>query len=229
MAQALDTTTSDVNTAHQIVGGTTTWSHTCTGSNLVLIASFAIWNNGGTAAGMSAVLYGLQSMTLVPSSGSSNGNFYTEQWYLIAPTTGAHNIVATQVGSTDAIKTSGISVTGADQTTGYDSHGATTGTSGTVTQAITLTAANEFMVDIVCHLSANSPSANSDTLILNDTSVGVSGASQYVNKGSSGSQSMSYTYPDPGDAWAYSIVSILSAGGGGATSPRLRSLLGVGL
>ncbi len=219
MAQALDATASTVNIAHQIALGTTTWSHTCTGSNLVLIVSIAIWNNGGTAQGMSAVVYGIQSMTFVPNSGASNGNWYTEQWYLIAPATGANNIVATQIGATDAIKTSSISITGADQTTPIDTNGTNTGTAGTVSQSITLAATNEFMIDIVSHASANNASSNSDTAILNDATGSVHGGSQYAQKSGSGSQSMNWVYPDPGDAWAYSTLGILSAGGGGGTTP----------
>jgi hypothetical protein len=210
MSLAIDTTTTDINGAHQLALGTTSWSHTCTGSNLVLIVNLAVWNNGGTAAGMTTVTYGAQSMTLV-GTGASNGSFYTEQWQLIAPSTGAHTILGTQVGTSDAIKTSAVSLTGADQTTPVDVSTSTTGTAGSVTAALTLGTANEYMIDIVNHLSANNPSSHSDTQVLNDASLGVNGASQYGLKTSSGSQSMSWTYPDPGDAWAYSVLAIKAA------------------
>lgn len=230
MALAVDNTGSAVSIVNQIIGGTTTVSFTTgSGSNRLLIASISTWNNGGTGTGCSAVVYGLQSMTLVSASGASNGAVYTEQWSLVAPTTGAANLVATVLGKTDKIGIGIISFTGADQTTGLDVNNKATGTTGSVTASVTTTAASEYMVDCVCHLSANNPSTHSDTQIYSDATSGISTVSQYGAATSSGSNSMSWTYPDPGDAWAYSVLAVKSAGGAGpvVTNSTLM-MMGVG-
>lgn len=219
MAIAVDATANGVNIINQIVGGTTTVSFTTgSGSNRALIASISTWNNGGTGTGCSAVLYGLQSMTLVTGSGISNGAFYTEQWQLVAPGTGTANIVATVVGKTDKLGLGAISFTGVDQTNPIDTNNAFSGTSGTVTGSLTLSDVNEYMVDAMSHLSANTSSSHTDTLIYENATAGTDTASQYGVKSSSGSQSMSWTMPDPGDTWAYSVLALKAAASAPAAS-----------
>jgi hypothetical protein len=144
-------------------------------------------------------------MTAVGNS-ASNGAFYTEQWYLAAPASGTNNIVVTVSGTTTKLGIAAISFTGVDQTTPIDVSGSTTGTSGTVTKSLTTTNANEYLLDAVTHLSANSPSSETGTVILNDVASGVSTGAQYASAATAGSNSMSWTYPDPGDAWAYSVL-----------------------
>ena len=194
-------------TSTKVAANDTSWSHTCTGSNLVLFVTISSWKNGGTGAGATTVTYNSVSMTKVANTPASNGAFYSEIWALVNPTTGANTIATSGIVSTTT-KASGISFTGADQTTGVDIANSTTGTTGSVTLALTLGATNEYMVDCASHLSANRPSAHSDTIVLNDATSGASGVSQYGSKAGSGSQSMSYTYPDPGDAWAYSVLAV---------------------
>lgn len=225
MALAVDATSSGVNITNQTAGGTTTVSHTCTGSNGILIVSISAWNNGGTGTGCSSVTYNGVSMTAVGNStgstGTTTGQFYTEQWRLVAPSTGTNNIVATVAGKTDKLGVAAISFTGADQTTGVDVSGRTFGTSGTVTQSVTTTAASEFLIDAVCHLSANNPTSSTGTQILSSATAGTSTAAQYAAAASAGSNSMTWTYPDPGDEWAYSVLAV-KATGGGPPPPTIR-------
>lgn len=212
MALAIDATSSGVNITNQTAGGTTTVSHTCTGSNRVLIVSISTWNNGGTGTGCSGVTYNGVAMTAIGNStgstGTTTGQFYTEQWRLVAPATGTNNIVATVAGKTDKLGVAAISFTGADQTTGIDVSGKTFGTSGTVTQSVTTTAASEYLVDAVCHLSANNPTSSTGTQILSSATAGTSTAAQYGTAISAGSNALSWTYPDPGDEWAYSVLAV---------------------
>lgn len=227
MALGIDNTGSTVNTSAQIVGNTTTLSFAAS-SATCLIVPISTWNNGGTGTGCSAVLYGIQTMTLESGSTSSNTDFYTEIWSLLAPTTGTANIVATVLGKTDKLGLGVISFTGGNTTTAVDVAGTATGTSGTVTQSVTTTANSEYLVDVVSHLSANTASSSTGTQLYNNGAIGAGMGTQYVTATTSGSNSMSWTYPDPGDKWAYSVVAIKAAGGGG-TTPTDSTLLMMGV
>lgn len=202
----LDATSNTTNITNQTAGGTTTISHTCTGTGLCLIVSIMAWNNGGTGTGCSGVTYNGASMSPV-GNGSTNGAFYTEQWYLYGPSTGANNIVATVAGKTDKLGLTGISFT-AVSSPGTDVNTSATGTGATVTASVTTSNASEYLIDCVAHLSANNPTSGTGTQLLSDSASGVSTASQYkaVGKGLNG---LSWTYPDPGDAWAYSVTAVL--------------------
>lgn len=96
MAIALDTST---NGGFSESGTTLTFSHTCTTSdNRILFVAVRT----GTAEGdnISTVTYGAVSCTKVGSSVLENSlNSYVSLWYLIAPKTGANNIVCTLQGS----------------------------------------------------------------------------------------------------------------------------------
>lgn len=211
MALAVDNT-GDALGSTLIIGGTVTESFlTGSGSNRLLIVSISTWDNGGTAGGCTTVTYGLQSMSLLSGSPATNGAWYTEQWVLVAPTSGTANIIATVAGTTTKIGLGTISFTGADQTTGIDTNSSATGTSGTVTKALTLGATNEYMVDAMSHNSANTSSSRTNTSIYEDATSGTDTAAQYGSISGSGSQSMSWTMPDPGDAWAYSVLAVKSA------------------
>lgn len=229
MALAVDNTGSGINILNQIIGGTTTISFTTgSGSDRLLIVNISTWNNGGTGTGCSIVVYGLQSMTLVTGSGATNGQFYTEQWVLIAPATGTANIVATVAGKTDKLGLAAVSFTGADQITGIDINTNTTGTSDTVTASLTTSISNEYLTDCVSHLSANNPTSHTGTQIYSDATNGTSTASQYDIAAIAGSNSMTWIYPDPGDAWAYSVLAVKASGGAGATQISRLALMGVG-
>lgn len=224
-----DNAQATVNTTNQIAGGTTTLSGYAMGSgaNGVIFAIIGTWNNGGTATGCSGVTAGGQAMTKIPGSFGGSGDHYSEAWVLIAPPTGSISIVATVSGKTDKLGLAVASWTQADQTNGYDVVGQAVGTVATVTKAITLNAGNEYLFDGGIHVSANTASSNTDTSILNNGTSGMCTFGQYGSRVSSGSQSMSWTFPDPGDGWAYTVLAVKAASGVAAPTPQL-ALTGVG-
>jgi hypothetical protein len=219
MAVTLDATSSVASVVNQSAGGTTSLAHTVGSGATVLIVSLQIWNNGSTAAGASGVTYNGVSMTKATnqtgSTGTATGFFYVEQWYLASPATGTNNIIVTVGTKTDKLGIAGVSFTGSDTTTPIDVSSKTFGTTGTYTQSLTTTAAGEYLVDSMCHLSANNPTSNTGTLILNSATSGTSTASQYKIASSAGSNSTQYIYPDIGDEGAYCILAVKAAGGGG--------------
>lgn len=80
MSIALDTVTTPAQ-------GTTSFSHTCTGSNLVLIVSVTSDN-----ANVTAVTYNGVSMTLGTSATGGSSSVNTYLYYLLNPATGSHTV-----------------------------------------------------------------------------------------------------------------------------------------
>lgn len=90
-----------------------TLSHTCTGSNLLLVAF--VHNCLGTAV-PTGVTYNGVSMTLITSLNGSTSEESLHAYRLSAPSTGANNISVTFAAATD-FKIGGISFTGTNGTT----------------------------------------------------------------------------------------------------------------
>ncbi len=216
MALAVDATSSGTNVTAQTAGNTTTVSHVIT-SATVLVVSISAWDNGGVGTGCSGVTYNGIAMTAVGNStgstGTSTGSFYTEQWYLLAPATGTHNIVATVAGKTDKLGLSGISFSGGSTVTAIDVSSKTFGTSGTYLAGVTTTVASEYLVDCISHLSTNSPSSHTGTQIYTDAASSTSTGSQYSAAAPAGNISMNWVYPDVGDEAAYSVLAVKAVSG----------------
>jgi hypothetical protein len=100
-----------------------TFSHTCTGTNLVLIVGTG--TDGGIGiANITYAAVGITPISAITSPGGFNG---AEQWGKIAPATGANNVVITADSATGIVGGS-VSASGADQSTGW---GAATTANGT--------------------------------------------------------------------------------------------------
>lgn len=115
-----------------------TWSHTCTGSNLILI----VWvDHEGTTGNPSTVTYNGVSLTQIPtiSPFSPGGNRKLYGYYLIGPTTGAHNIIVNNnfPGGDDA-QCFGASYSGVSQT-GFPDSGTTFNSVSTATATLPFT------------------------------------------------------------------------------------------
>lgn len=109
MPIARDATSSGEN------GGTTTSltvSHTCTGSNLLLIVSISV--NGTSTDIVTGVTYNTVAMTRINSAPVAGLREYF--YSLVAPATGAHNIVGSISGGNRDIRLTACSYTGTAQT-----------------------------------------------------------------------------------------------------------------
>lgn len=82
---------------------TLTWSHTCTGSNLVLLVF--VYFQAGNAA--SSVTYNGVAMTSLVNVFDGGATGYLQCYYLLNPAIGAHNVVATW---SDSVVRHGFSV-----------------------------------------------------------------------------------------------------------------------
>lgn len=123
MAVAYDTVSAGGFTA-ATTSPVLTFSHTCTGTNLVLIA---IPNSGSATVGddnISGVTYNGVAMTRFEYKDviTNCGSLYA--YYLINPATGAHDVVMTGVtrGANYRIYGRAVSYTGVDQTSPIDAH-----------------------------------------------------------------------------------------------------------
>ena len=111
MAVILDTTSSGRS---ETAGTTLTVSHTCTGLDRILVAYVAHRDTPNSGNDPTGVTYNLIAMTLV-SNTADGGQVSGNWWYLIAPTTGANDIVATWGETVDNRMIMAHSYTGALQ------------------------------------------------------------------------------------------------------------------
>lgn len=102
----------DANSAGTGTGATVTVSHTVGGTNRLLLVGVAI-NGSETISGVT--FNGVALSLLIDASDVQA----FQVWYLIAPATGAHNIVVTKSAAVNPCVLSAVSLVGAHQTTPF--------------------------------------------------------------------------------------------------------------
>ena len=110
-----------------------TFSHTCTGDNLILVVSVTSFFNTFT------VTYNGFSMTQIGGFLQDVGQTgkYHSMWYLIAPSTGANNVrIVTSGQAFNIVQAESASYTGCNQSSQPD--GYTDGTVGTLTSSYSI-------------------------------------------------------------------------------------------
>jgi len=126
---------------------TLTVAHTVTGSNTILVVHLLYHNSSETITG---ITYNGVSMTnAVSVTNPANTNYRDSKWYLVNPTTGTHNIVATWSSAiADYAELLGTSYTGVAQSGTIISGTATsTGNAQTsLTHNVTNTVANSWIL-----------------------------------------------------------------------------------
>ena len=129
-----------------------TFSHTCTGSNLILFIS-ARTNNNATVTG---ITYNSVAMTRI-ATGTVNpiSSRYVTLFYLLSPATGAHDIVISLSGS-DSVGGHGLSYTGALQSGVPDASDTTSVTGTSSTNDVTTVANNCWIVTTHANSEADS-------------------------------------------------------------------------
>jgi hypothetical protein len=137
--------------------GSISWSHTCTGSELVLAVG-VILDTPSAAFTVSSVSYNSVSLGLAQAQGTSNASGRrVELWYLAGPSTGSASIAITlsgTIGSTDAVEAFAVSLSGVDQLNPLDSGTALAG--GNI--SVTTVADNAWALDVLC--ASASPTAS---------------------------------------------------------------------
>ncbi len=126
-----------VNAGGTGTGTSLTYSHTCTGSNLILFVAISVLTVG--VDDLTTVTYNSVAMTQVGKKNTNAGgdNRWVYLYYLVNPSTGANNIVISSTSSTQTTSNA-VSYTGAKQT-GVPDASATNSTTGSTSLTGTVT------------------------------------------------------------------------------------------
>lgn len=129
-----------------VAGTTLTFSHTCTGSNLVLVVGVGTSVAGGAIP--SGVTYNGVALTFIDNSANGNPNTNTSLWYLVAPATGTHDVVVTTAVNA-AMSAGATSLTGVDQTSPLGITGKENATNRYPSLVIATGTDNSWIVDVL--------------------------------------------------------------------------------
>ena len=166
MAIAFDSSTYGASGAGD---GTLTYSHTTSGSDRILFVYITI-NNASTVS----VTYAGNAMTSIQIN-SASFSHYQSLWYIIAPTTGANNVVVTATSAT--IRAYAASYTGASQTGQPDaSIVPAEATTTSYATALTTVADNCWIVWGLCAMSGAALTAGTHTTVRHQPEVTAFGA-----------------------------------------------------
>ena len=197
-----------------------TFSHTCSGSDRILFVG-----TEGTTGGsdlITGITYASVAMTRIGSAYKGAGGRFINLFYLIAPSTGANNIVISASG-VDVIGASASSYTGVNQSSQPDAFATATATASTLTGTVTTVADNCWTV-MFAH--GDNITAGAGTTV-RATGSGYGICDSNGAKTPAGSTSLIAT---PSASWSGIIASFapVGGGGGGTTNNTRRALLGVG-
>lgn len=211
MAIAFDAASS----ANTVVSASSlTFSHTCTGSDLVLTVGVSA-DSGVSPTG---VTYNGSAMTKQVTEPGID----TTIWTLVSPATGANNIVVTFAASHFFIA-GGISLTGCNTASavGATNHG--NGSTNNAAISVTTTAANSWLVACVTHNRNSSVTAISGSTVRfneylvtdNFRGIGITAPTT-----TTGSYSIGETMGTPSDGWWAVAVEIKEATAAGPTNVK---------
>jgi len=148
MAIASDTTS---NSGGQFDVSSFSYSHTCTGSDLLLYSGVSMEDVTDADRTVTGITYNSVSMTSIREDDNDTDNFSSSIWYLAGPATGS-NTVAVTLNGENALSVSGsISLTGVDQSSPLDANNGATGNSNVPTVDVTTVADNSWVIDTVAY------------------------------------------------------------------------------
>lgn len=135
-------------------GSSLSWSHTCSGSDRLLVVGT---NSGDFSAGdrvVNSITYNGVNLTKIRSDDS--GNSRSEIWYLVNPALGANTVQVNFAGGVSEMQAGAISLTGVDQSSPLDANNGATGSSSSPSVNVTTIADNAWVLDSL--LVENTPS-----------------------------------------------------------------------
>lgn len=200
-----------------------TWSHTCTGSNLLLIVGVSTRGEDGTSA-PSSVKYNSVGLTKINDVSLSVSN--SSLWRLIAPATGSNTVEINWASNAIRLVTGSMSFTGVDQTNPIDANNTATASSTAPSVALTTIADNAWVVD---NLGVRTSSSETATLDAGDDEVEQWNLLQVANgtrgcgshrgpKSPAGSVTMSWTLSDT-KSWGICAASLKPVAAAAGTWP----------
>lgn len=222
------------SSAFSAVGASSlTWSHTVnSNTNGILVVDVQYNDGSAPAVHVQSVTYNGTSLTFVRNDhGTGNAQIQTEVWYLVAPSTGANNVVVTMTGAVGGgsgryIIGGAVSLTGADQTSPIDAQagGGSSSVGTAISQAVTTVANNAWVLAFVSGGKFDSYTSSQTLAYSTNDGSGTSngsGAGAYTGPVTpAGSQTMSFT-ASTNENWAISVVSIAPAAATVATTDAI--------
>jgi len=201
---------------------TLTYSHTCTGSNRILLVGVGL---SGETDDVTGVTYNGVAMTRIGFDGNSASQAVSSYlYYLIAPATGANNVVVS-VSSGQNISSVASSYTGAKQTGQPDSSATNDSSTGTTLDlTTTVVATGSWLASVYWNL--NGRTKPSSTVYRPVSGDGGEFADSNVAV-STGSNTHQWTTSSSGSSQAGVIASIAPVPSA-ASGPRKLAMMGVG-
>lgn len=148
-----DATSSGVATSTTSV----TLSHTVLANSTQRLLLVGISVEDTATADPSSVTYNSISMTKLSSS--TNGNTYSAIYYLVAPATGANDVVVTFSSTMDSVIVGAASWSNVDQTTPLGTVATNTGSGANPSISVTA-AVGDIVVDVVSHAFSTAPTVD---------------------------------------------------------------------
>lgn len=206
MSVTLDAT---VGSSNNGASSSLTFSHTTSGLNRALVVDVASYDS------CTSVTYNGVGMTKQTEATYGAGTVRISQWYLVAPATGANNVVVTCSDAHD-IAANATSYNGVHQTTPINTSN-TGGTDGgtSYTVSVTTTVANTMLCEALCNINGltmgtlNGGQTTLGTYWSAGSGRGVSGS--YKVATSSGSNSMGRTGLNGGGTEPAAVIALTSA------------------
>src|SRR2546426_3514810 len=179
---------------------TTTWAHTTSGTNRVLVVGVS-WANSITRT-VTSVTYNNVAMTSAGAAVNA-GNAGAEIFYLVAPAVGSNTVTVTLSGSANSLVGGAVTLTGVNQTTPLGMFASATGSS--TTPSVTVTSnTGETVIDTVSLTSSGAMTVNGTQT--QQWQAGTSGRGAGSTKPGASSVPMSWTSANL--AWTIGAVGV---------------------
>jgi hypothetical protein len=196
---ALDATS---NSGIQLNVSSYSWSHTCTGTNLLL--AFGDDHRGSNDRTVTGVTYNSVALAYIRSD--LQGAYYRSTiYYLIAPDTGAHTVAVTLSESVSRVLGGVVSYTGAKQSGQPDAHNGASGSDATPTVSVTTITDNCWVFDAVM-VYGTLTCGNTERWNIFGAGYSYGGADTNGPKTPAGAQTMSWTLAGA-NSWVISAAS----------------------
>ena len=222
----------DSTSSSSATGATTlSWSHTCAGTNRILIVGLQVFDDtNDTERTVASVTYNGVALTRIDRQVTSN--IASELWRLVAPATGTNTILVTLGAANDFSLGQASSYTGVDQSSPINaSNKATSSSTMDATVNVTSTVNNCVVVDsVVKYNTTEAITAGSGQTTIASLSVGsgfgLKGASSYETKATAGVTTMNWTWTTTVRDWAIVAAALTPAGSTAITRDSFSSTTG---
>ncbi len=215
MAIAKDATSS----AHAQGASSLSWSHTCTGSDRLLMVHSG---TNGTPVSTSGVTY--NSVALTSRWSDSRSWTAASGWSLVAPATGANTVAITLSAAEDTEFGQAISYTGVDQTTPHGTSQIANGVTSGVTVPTVSSATGEIVVGFVMSSDTSLTSGAGQTAEISDLNYASDSAQ---TDSEAGAASVDITWTAAGSSWTCGAIPIKPVSGAATGQPTSKRFGGV--